>query len=182
MDEKAECETVAQKMRELAIELERDGYPAAAITDGMLMVALDAATRSLGRATCRTSLASWRAGSRRRPTRLRDALRRIERGAPTAGLLRDRGSGSHSRFWAGIGFDQLVGTELAVTQRTWSRSSAPRRDPPPRRCVPRLPSGPDRVVQVIEYPCAEAVTSGSRCINRPPQPETAPGSIRNGGT
>src|SRR3954452_10445393 len=36
-------------------------------------------TRSLGRATCRTSLASWRAGSRRRPTRLRDAPRRIER-------------------------------------------------------------------------------------------------------
>jgi hypothetical protein len=79
MDEKSECEAVAKKMRELAMELERDGYPAAAITDGMLMVALDAATRSLGRATCRTSLASWRAGSRRRPTRLRDAPRRIER-------------------------------------------------------------------------------------------------------
>jgi hypothetical protein len=60
MDEKSECEAVAKKMRELAMELERDGYPAAAITDGMLMVALDAATRSLGRATCRTSLASWR--------------------------------------------------------------------------------------------------------------------------
>ena len=48
-------------------------------------------TRSLDRATCRTSLASWRAGSRRRPTRLRDALRRIERGAeaPSAvGILR----------------------------------------------------------------------------------------------
>ena len=43
MDEKSECEAVAQKMRELAMELERDGYPAAAITDGMLMVALDAA-------------------------------------------------------------------------------------------------------------------------------------------
>ncbi|MCD6072325.1 MAG: hypothetical protein K0S42_2841 [Microvirga sp.] len=39
MDEKSECEAVAQKMRELAMELERDGYPAAAITDGMLMVA-----------------------------------------------------------------------------------------------------------------------------------------------
>ena len=79
MNEKAECEAVAQKMREFAMALERDGYPAAAITDGRLMVALDAATRSLCRATCRTSLASWRAGSRRRPTRLRDAPRRIER-------------------------------------------------------------------------------------------------------
>ena len=48
MDEKSECEAVAQKMRELAMELERDGYPAAAITDGMLMVALDAAHQIAG--------------------------------------------------------------------------------------------------------------------------------------
>src|SRR3954447_3045564 len=48
MDEKSECETVAKKMRELAMELERDGYPAAAITDGMLMVALDAAHQIAG--------------------------------------------------------------------------------------------------------------------------------------
>ena len=79
MDEKSECETVAQKMRELAMELERDGYPAAAITDGCSWLRWTPRTRSRGRATCRTSLASWRAGSRRRPTRLRDAPRRIER-------------------------------------------------------------------------------------------------------
>jgi hypothetical protein len=48
MDEKSESEAVAQKMRELAMELERDGYPAAAITDGMLMVALDAAHQIAG--------------------------------------------------------------------------------------------------------------------------------------
>ena len=143
MDEKAECEAVAQKMRELVMELERDGIQRRRSPMECSWSRWTPRTRSLGRATCRTSLASWRAGSRRRPTRLRDALRRIERGAPTAGLLRDRGSSSQSRFWAGIGFDQLVGTELAVAQRTWSRSSAPRRDPPPRRCVPRLPSGPD---------------------------------------
>ena len=47
MDEKSESEDVAQKMRELAMELERDGYPAA-ITDGMLMVALDAAHQIAG--------------------------------------------------------------------------------------------------------------------------------------
>jgi hypothetical protein len=48
MDEKSESEAVAQKMQELAMELERDGYPAAAITDGMLMVALDAAHQIAG--------------------------------------------------------------------------------------------------------------------------------------
>ena len=48
MDEKSECEAVAQKMRELAMELEQDGYPAAVITDGMLMVALDAAHQIAG--------------------------------------------------------------------------------------------------------------------------------------
>jgi len=143
MDEKSECEAVAQKMRELAMELERDGYPAAAITDGMLMVALDAAHQIAGPRHLSNFLGKLARRFQAEPTRLRDALRRIERGAPTAGLLRDRGSSSQSRFWVGIGFDQLVGTELAVTQRTWSRSSAPRRDPPPRRCVPRLPSGPD---------------------------------------
>ena len=35
-------------MREFAMELERDEYPAATITDGMLMVALDAAHQIAG--------------------------------------------------------------------------------------------------------------------------------------
>jgi hypothetical protein len=48
MADQAECEAVAKKMREFAMELERDGYPAAAITDGMLMVALDAARQLAG--------------------------------------------------------------------------------------------------------------------------------------
>ena len=46
MDEKSESEAVAQKMRELAMELERDGYPAVAITDGMLMVFANSPTSS----------------------------------------------------------------------------------------------------------------------------------------
>jgi len=48
MADQAETEAVARKIRELAMELERDGYPAAAITDGMLMVALDAAHKMAG--------------------------------------------------------------------------------------------------------------------------------------
>ena len=43
MADQAETEAVARKIQEFDMELERDGYPAAAITDGMLMVALDAA-------------------------------------------------------------------------------------------------------------------------------------------
>ena len=48
MADQAETEAVARKIREFAMELERDGYPAAAITDGMLMVALDAAHKMAG--------------------------------------------------------------------------------------------------------------------------------------
>ena len=48
MTDQAETEAVARKIREFAMELERDGYPAAAITDGMLMVALDAAHKIAG--------------------------------------------------------------------------------------------------------------------------------------
>jgi hypothetical protein len=48
MDEKSECEAVAKKIREFAMALERDKYPAAAITDGMLMVALNAARQLAG--------------------------------------------------------------------------------------------------------------------------------------
>src|SRR3954452_2928821 len=49
---------------------------------------------------------------------------------PDAGLSTEWGSGSHSRFGAGTGFEELTeaGTEFAVAQRTWSRRSAPRRD------------------------------------------------------
>jgi hypothetical protein len=39
---------MARRIREFAMELERDGFPAAAITDGMLMVALDAAHKMAG--------------------------------------------------------------------------------------------------------------------------------------
>ena len=80
MDEKAECEAVAQKMRELVMELERDGIQRRRSRMECSWSRWTPRTRSLGRATCRTSLASWRAGSRRRPTKLKDALRRIERG------------------------------------------------------------------------------------------------------
>jgi hypothetical protein len=48
MTDQAETEAVARKIREFALELEREGYPAAAITDGMLMVALDAAHKIAG--------------------------------------------------------------------------------------------------------------------------------------
>jgi hypothetical protein len=48
MADQAETEAVARKIREFAMELEQDGYPAAAITDGMLMVALDAAHKMAG--------------------------------------------------------------------------------------------------------------------------------------
>jgi hypothetical protein len=48
MADQAETEAVARKIREFAMELERDGYPAAAITDGMLMVELDAAHKMAG--------------------------------------------------------------------------------------------------------------------------------------
>jgi hypothetical protein len=41
-------EDIARRIREFAIELERDGFPAVAITDGMLMVALDAAHKMAG--------------------------------------------------------------------------------------------------------------------------------------
>jgi hypothetical protein len=39
---------MARRIREFAMELERDGFPAVAITDGMLMVALDAAHKMAG--------------------------------------------------------------------------------------------------------------------------------------
>ena len=48
MADQAETEAIARIIREFAIKLERDGYPAAAITDGMLMVALDAAHKMAG--------------------------------------------------------------------------------------------------------------------------------------
>ena len=48
MADQAETEAIARIIREFAIKLERDGYPAAAITDGMLMVALDAARKMAG--------------------------------------------------------------------------------------------------------------------------------------
>jgi hypothetical protein len=48
MADQAVTEHVARRIREFAMELERDGFPAAAITDGMLMVALDAAHKMAG--------------------------------------------------------------------------------------------------------------------------------------
>jgi hypothetical protein len=48
MPDQAVTEDVARRIREFAMELERDGFPAAAITNGMLMVAPDVAHNMAG--------------------------------------------------------------------------------------------------------------------------------------
>jgi hypothetical protein len=45
MAERAECEAVAEELREFAMELERAGHPPAAITDAMLTVGMTSAKR-----------------------------------------------------------------------------------------------------------------------------------------
>ena len=51
MANRAECEAVAEKMREFAMKLEREGFSAEAIVDAMLIVGMTSASRLTGPAS-----------------------------------------------------------------------------------------------------------------------------------